>query len=204
MALRAPPGRAGRLWLLRRLEVANRGAEVLEQKQQTLLREQQRLSVRLTAAAAEWDRLAAEAARWNGRALAIAGERRLRLASLHRRGPAEVTVERRNTLGVVYAESALVEPGKAPDFVSLGGGASVALAARAHAEALAAAAEYAAARAAHEAITAELTATSRRRRAIERRWIPDHEAALHRLALTLDERELDDHVRVRWALHGRR
>jgi vacuolar-type H+-ATPase subunit D/Vma8 len=177
---------------------------VLEQKQQTLLREQQRLAVRLAGAAAEWERLGAEAAGWNERALAIAGARRLRLAALHRPGPAEVTVERRNTLGVVYPETAVVEPGKTPDFVSLGGGASVALAARAHAEALAAAAEYAAARAAHEAISAEVTATSRRRRAVERRWIPDHETALHRLELALDERELEDHVRVRWALHAQR
>ena len=201
MTIRVPPGRAGRLWLVRRLEVATRGADVLDQKRQTLLREQQRLSVRLAEAAAEWERKAAEAARWNDRALAIAGPRRLRLASLHRRGLAEVTVERRNALGTVFPEAAtVIGLGEAPDFVSLGGGASVALAARAHTDALAAAAGHAAARAAHEAIAAEFAATTRRLRAIEHRWIPDHEAALRALELTLDARELEDTARGRWAL----
>jgi vacuolar-type H+-ATPase subunit D/Vma8 len=91
----------------------------------------------------------------------------------------------------------------APDFVALGGGSSVALAAGAHVEAVRVAAECAAARAALDAIAAELTATTRRQRAIERRWIPEHEAALHRLELALDEREREDIARVRWALDRR-
>ena len=86
------------------------------------------------------------------------------------------------------------------DLVALGGGSVVALAARAHAHAVAAAAEFAAARAAHEAIAAELAATARRQRAIERRWIPEHEAALRRIELALDEREREDVARVKWAL----
>lgn len=200
MAIRVPPGRAGRLWLLRRLEVAKRGADVLDQKRRTLLRQRQWLAERLAETAAEWERQAAEAAQWNDRALAIAGERRLRLASLHRRSRAEVTVEWRNALGTVFPAEATVQLGEEPDFVALGGGSSVALAAHAHAEALAAAARYAAVRAAHEAISAELAATTRRLRAIEHRWIPAHEAALRKLELMLDERELEDTARVRWAL----
>ena len=38
MPLRVPPGRAGRPWLLHRLEVARAGADVLEEKRRALLR----------------------------------------------------------------------------------------------------------------------------------------------------------------------
>lgn len=197
--MRIPPGRAGRLWLLRRLDVAQRGADVLDQKRQTLLREQGRLADHLSAATAEWERQAAAAAEWNARALTIAGPRRLLVSALHRRGRVEVSVEWRNMLGVVVPASASVQTGSSPDFVALGGGASVALAAQAHQRALMAAAAHAAARMAYEAITVELTTTTRRLRAIERRWIPEHKAELARLELRLEELELEDVARARWA-----
>jgi V/A-type H+-transporting ATPase subunit D len=198
MAIRIPPGRAGRLWLLRRLDVARRGADVLDQKRRTLLREQERMAERLATATLEWERQAAVAAEWNTRALTIAGPRRLLVSAL-RRDRAEVSVEWLNMLGVVVPVSATVQLAASPDFVALGGGSSVALAARAHERALAAAAVHAAARAAYLAITAELAATTRRLRAIEQRWIPDHEAALGRLELRLEEVELEDLARARWA-----
>ncbi len=203
MPLRAPPGRAGRLWLVRRLELARRGVEVLDQKRQTLLSEQLRLSEVLVAAARDWELKARAAAEWNDRALAIAGERRLRLAAAAGSDCCEVEVEWRNALGTAFPAVASVHLGPERDFVALGGGSAVAFAAQAHAEAVAAAAGYAAARAAHEAITAELAATARRQRAIERRWIPEHEAALQRIELALDEREREDIARVKWALDAR-
>ncbi len=203
MPLRAPPGRAGRLWLVRRLEVARRGVEVLDQKRQALLREQQRLSGILAAATREWESKARLATEWNDRALAIAGERRLRLAASPPSGRCDVAVEWRNALGTVFPAGASVHSRPSQDLVALGGGSVVALAARAHADAAVAAAHYAAARAAHEAIEAELAATARRQRAIERRWIPEHEAELRRIALTLDEREREDIARVKWAVGAR-
>jgi V/A-type H+/Na+-transporting ATPase subunit D len=199
MALRAPPGRAGRLWLARRLEIARRGVDVLDQKRQALLREQQRLQQVLAAASDTWERLGCEASAWNDRALTIAGERRLRLAAGRAGGSCEVDVEWRNALGTVFPAAATARPAPGSDLVALGGGSSVALAARAHAAAVAAAADHAAARAAHEAVTVELAAATRRQRAIERRWIPEHEAALARLELTLDEREREEIARARWA-----
>lgn len=200
MAIRVPPGRAGRLWLVRRIDVARRGLDVLDQKRQTLLGEQQRLSATLAEAGEAWERKAREAATWNDRAAAIAGARRVRSASRYLGRPAQVTVEWRNAVGVVLAHTATVEVGESPDFVALGGGSSVALAARAHAEALSAAAACAAARSAYDAVTAELAVTARRLRVIERRWIPQHEAALGRLELTLDQNELEDTIRVRRGL----
>jgi V/A-type H+-transporting ATPase subunit D len=199
MAIRIPPGRAGRLWLLRRLDVARRGADVLDQKRQTLLREQGHLAERLSAATIEWERQAAAAKEWNARALTIAGPRRLLVSALHRRARAEVSVEWRNTLGVIVPANTRVHLGPNPDFVALGGGSSVALAAQAHERALAAAAAHSAARMADESIAAELATTTRRLRAIERRWIPDHEAELARLELRLEEVELEDVARARWA-----
>jgi V/A-type H+/Na+-transporting ATPase subunit D len=179
--------------------VARRGADVLDQKRQTLLREQGRLAERLAETTAEWERLAVAAAEWNTRALTIAGPRRLLLSAFHRRARAEVSVEWRNTLGVVVPGSTRVQLGASPDFVALGGGSTVALAARAHERALAAAAAQAAARTAHDAISAELATTTRRLRAIERRWIPQHEVELARLELRLEEVELEDVVRAHWA-----
>jgi len=188
---------------VRRLDVARRGVDVLDQKRKALLRQQQRLSEALAVAAEEWERRACEAVRWNDRALAIAGERRLRLAARHGARRCEVTVEWENALGTLFPARATVRFGPAADLVALGGGSSVALAAQAHADALAAAAVLAAAHAAYDAISAELAATTRRLRAIERRWIPEHEAALLRLELALDEREREDIARVHWALERR-
>jgi V/A-type H+-transporting ATPase subunit D len=193
MALRVPPGRTGRLWLLRRLEVARRGAEVLEQKRGTLLRERLLLAAQLAQARAEWERKAAAASDWNARALTAAGPRGHRLVALHA-DAATVAVTRRNVLGVVIPVSATVDLGPTPE-----AGAVIRLSADAHAEALLAAAALAAVQAAHEAIEAELRSTVRRLRAIERRWIPEHEAALHRLQLQLDETELADIARALWA-----
>ncbi len=198
--MRVPPGRAGRLWLLRRLEVARRGTEVLEQKRQTLLRERLRAEEALADATAAWDELARDAAGWNDRALTLAGARRLRLAAQHRAGAAAAVVSWRNLLGTTVPEEVRVEAGEASTPASVGGGPAVALSAEAHRRALVAAASFAAARAAHEAIEEELAATTRRLRAIERRWIPDHEAALRRLEITLAEHELEDVARSRFAL----
>jgi V/A-type H+-transporting ATPase subunit D len=189
---------------VRRLEVARRGADVLEQKRHALLREQRVFTERLSETEAEWHARAAEAARWNDRALVTAGPRRLRLAALYRRDRATVDIEWRNTLGTVFPATARLRLEEPPDFIALGGGATVVLAERAHVEALRAAMTYAAVRAAFDAITAELAATTRRLRAIERRWIPQHEAALHALELSLDEQQVEDMVRSRWVLEQER
>lgn len=202
MALRVPPGRAGRPWLARRIEVAERGADVLEQKRQALLREQQRLADELAEAAAEWELRARLAATWLRRAAVLAGDRPLTHARLHACGRARIEVDRRNALGVVYPAGARVELPEAPDLAGLGGTAALLATASAHREALRAAARFAAARAANEQVAAELGRTTRRLRAIERIWLPAHERALAELALSLDEGEREEAARRRWI--GRR
>ncbi len=54
-----------------------------------------------------------------------------------------------------------------------------------------------------DASTRTLRATTLRRNAIERRWIPAHEVAAAELALGLDELEREDGTRVRWATGAR-
>ena len=199
MALRPPPGRAGRQWLVRRLEVARRGADVLDQKRRALLAERRRLAAQLDQAERQWLECARLAIDANLRALALAGERQLRLAAGGNREVAEIRITGRRVIGTVVP---VLDKLRAPDPADLLpiGGPSVALSAAAHARALEAAAAYAAVRAGHEAVTNELAVTSRRLRAIERRWIPRHEQALARLEFSLDESEREDIARVRWAL----
>ena len=54
-----PPGRAVRLWLTRRLQVARRGADLLDRKLQILQAELGRRRADAAQTAAEWDRCCA-------------------------------------------------------------------------------------------------------------------------------------------------
>ncbi len=198
MRLRAPPGRAGRPWLVRRLAVARRGAEVLDEKRRGLLRERARLAESVDEAQEAWERAAREAETWLRRALLVSGRRAFELARFYVPERADVHLEWRRSLGVVYPSSAEVTLPATPDLVAPGGSSALATAAAAYGRAVAAGAHAAALRAAHDRVEAELAATTRRERALERRWIPAHEEALAALALALDETEREDAVRGRW------
>jgi V/A-type H+/Na+-transporting ATPase subunit D len=195
--IRLPPGRAGRLTLLRRLAVARRGRDVLEQKRRALLHQLLELDVLLVAARREWEERAREAELWWQRAAILAGERPLELACASVRGHAEVRITWRNALGVVYPSHATVTGPAVEDFPA-GGSSALAYAADAHRRALDAAAQLGATEIAHERTERELRATAQRLRAIERRWIPEHERALQALEIALDENDRDEAARVRW------
>jgi V/A-type H+-transporting ATPase subunit D len=177
--------------------VARRGRDVLEQKQRALRRDVERLAELADAARDEWEATAREAELWWQRAAVLAGERPLALARETSRVPAEVTLVWRNTLGVRYPADATVRPADEPA-VPAGGSAALAYAAIEHRRALEAAAQLGAAALAHERTARELRATTQRLRAIERRWIPEHERALHDVELALDERDREDAARTRW------
>lgn len=199
MRIRRPPGRAGRLWLMRRLAVARRGHDVLEQKQQALLRQLEQLEELLGDARDEWHERAQEAEVWWQRAAVLAGERPLELACETVRGEARVELVWRNSLGVVYPSHASV---RLPDgeLFPTGGSAALAHAARAHRSALEAAAELGATELAHARTSRELHATTQRLRALERRWIPAHEQALHDVEIALDESDREEAARIRWVI----
>jgi V/A-type H+-transporting ATPase subunit D len=194
--MRTPPGRVGRLWLIHRIEVGQRGRDVLEQKRQALLRQRARLDPELAEARAEWARAAGEAERWWQLAAVLGGERSLELATVAPVEAASIRIDWRNALGVVYPAD--VEVAMPDSGGPLLGSVALAQAAIAYRRALTAAARYAVTRTTHERISSELEATSHRLRAIERRWIPRHERALAELELGLDESERSEIVQIRW------
>jgi vacuolar-type H+-ATPase subunit D/Vma8 len=98
----------------------------------------------------------------------------------------------------VYPADVEVEVPPPPDVSALGGGTTLVLAAGAHRQALQAAADHGAAKLALDRVRHELRTTTRRLRAVEKRWIPEHEAALAALELALDEGERQESARVRW------
>jgi V/A-type H+-transporting ATPase subunit D len=190
-------GKAARLVLRRQLEVARRGAELLSRKRQALLAEQRRLRHAAAATAAEWTEAIAEAERWLARAALLDGaSETARVASYVERSP-ELTVAWEPLMGVVRPRIAGLEQGPAPPVSWLGGSSALHYAASAYRRATRAAAGQAAAQIALARVSRELATVARRTRAIERRWIPRHEADLAMLELSLEETEREEAARLR-------
>lgn len=194
---RVPPGRAGKLWLDRRLRTGQAAADLLDRKLRILTERQRELTGLAERTSAQWRAAWQEADRWDRRGAATGGRRELRLAA-----PAElarVTVDWVDQMGVRYPAAArCTPPGPAPDD-RLPGTAALVAAAAAYRTALAAAAEAAAAAAAATAVATELDRTRRRLHAINDRWLPRLEAALRERSAALAEQELAETVRLRWA-----
>jgi len=192
-----PPGRAGRLWLTRRLRVARRGADLLDRKLQILQAELGRRRTAAAQTAAEWDRCCAEAQRWLLRAAMLGGQRAVRLAADGQ--AADVTISCDVTMGVRH-------PGGATCRIPVPAtwdGPALAATRQAHGAALTAAVRHAAAAEALRVIEAEAIATRYRLRAIRDRWIPRLEQALAEVTLALEEQELADAARLRLAMAPR-
>lgn len=185
-----PPGRAGRLWLRRRLRVAERGADLLDRKLRVLRGELGPLRAAEAEAAADWHRRGADAQTWLLRATLLGGQRAVRLAAAGR--PAEVTIAYATLMGVRYPSgTTCVIPGS-----GAWDGPALAGARRAHRAALAAAVRHAAAAEAVRVVTAEALATQHRLRAIRDRWIPRLEQALTEVTLAIEEQEIADAARL--------
>jgi V/A-type H+-transporting ATPase subunit D len=203
MALRAPPGRAGRLWLVARLEIARRGAELLDRKRRALLRERRRVRGEVEVAQEAWRQADARAAAWSARAAILDGAARLELLARHAGEPASLELSWTNLMGARLPTIESLTVPDPPPLSALGGSSAAAFAARACADAAVAAARYAIARRAELELSVELRRASRRLRALQERWIPQHEAALAQLDLVLDENQREQAARARWAT-GRR
>jgi len=191
--LAVPPGRAGRLWLVQRLAVADRTAGLLDRKLQVLTAELDRLRVTAERTGQEWDAACREAQRALLRAVLLGGERAVRLAD--GTADAQVTVSYAVTMGARHPAAARYSIGEPSGW----DGAAVAAASQAHRAALEAAARHAAASAAVAVIEAETTTTRNRLRAVRDRWIPGLSQALMEVELALDEMERDDAARLRIA-----
>ncbi len=199
MRLRRPAGRAGRLWLGRRLDVAHRADNVLDQKRRALQRALHEAERLCEQARGEWEPVARDAERWWQRAAILAGERVLDLALHGVERPARLRLAWTHTLGVEHPGEPRIDLPPTPSFPA-GGSAALAYAAQAHGRALDAAAQLGAAQLVRDRTATELARTTLRLRALERRWIPAHERALRDLELELDERDREEAARTRWAI----
>jgi V/A-type H+-transporting ATPase subunit D len=189
-----PPGRAGRMWLERRLEVARRGADVLDRKLRILQGELDRLRAAAAQTGRRWDDCSADAQQCLLRAALLGGQRAIRLAAAD--GPADVRISYAVTMGVRHPASATCLPPAGPGPWA---GPALAEAGRAHQRALDAAVAHAAATAALRILEAEAASTRYRLRAIKDRWIPRLEQARAEVAFAIDEQERADGARLRLA-----
>ena len=194
-----PPGRAGRTWLHARLTTARRAADLLRAKLHVLQGEQQRYHREAGRTAAAWAASCRAAEEWSLRA-ALLGGRRALLAAVPSE-PARVEVVRTLSMGVEHPVTATVRGGEPAATAVPPGNAALVQAAAASRAALASAAEHAAVTEAVRRLDAEVTATRRRLRAVEDRWIPRLTEALHELEAVLAETELAEGDRLRRA-HG--
>lgn len=195
--LRVPPGRAGRLWLNRRLGTARHAAALLDRKLHVLRTERERLALVAEHTGAEWAAAQREADEWLTRAAVLGGQRDLRLSSADRL--AEVTIRWDAVMGVRYPGDTVFTPPAESAGARIPGTAALVEAAAAHQRALRAAVAHAAATAACRILEAETAETRRRLHAIADRWTPRLESALRLLVERLDETERAEAVQLRWA-----
>lgn len=191
-----PPGRAGRLRLIRRLATARRASDLLARKLRILRREQERLDLLVERTSDEWGHTCAAADLWAVRASLLGGQRALRLAAGQE--TATVTLQWSATMGIRYPSAGALSAGDAGPHLF----ATAALYASrdAHRQALDAAVKHAAATAARRIVGAEVVDTRTRLRAIDDRSIPRLQEALVLLEASLDELEHADAARVRRAV----
>ena len=195
--LAAPPGRAGRLWLQRRLQTARRGCELLDQKLRILQDEAGRLRTAAARTAAEWERCHARADEWLLRAGLLGGQRAIRLSAGP--APADVTISYATIMGVRFpARATCASPQPAT-----WDGPVLTVAREAHRAALAAAVDHAVAAEALRLVEAEALATRYRLRAVRDRWVPRLEQALAEVTFAVEEQERADAARLRLAAPGK-
>ena len=198
MPLRIPPGRAGRTWLIGRLDTARRGADLLDRKRQALLREQARARAEADAARLAWEESLAQAELWTARAVMLDGPGRLELLARHVTTRATVALAWSNLMGAQLPALREIAVAPLPPMSALAASTAAVLAANAWCQAARDAARHAVALRTDAEVSAELARASRRLRALQKRWIPQHEAALAQLDLALDEAQREQAARVRW------
>jgi vacuolar-type H+-ATPase subunit D/Vma8 len=187
-------GRAGKVRLERRLLTARHGAALLERKQRIMSDELERLQLHADDLAEDWANSAREAAVWLRRAEALDGREGIERSSADE--IAQVDIRWGGAMGVAYPEDATCEP---PSLSAPGGSSALSFAVQTHRVALAAGVKHAAIQRAVLLVTVELASTRTRQRSIENRWIPRLENELRALHRALEDQELEESLRVRWA-----
>jgi vacuolar-type H+-ATPase subunit D/Vma8 len=204
-ALRTPPGRAAHRWLVHRLGVARRSADMLDRRHHLLRVELRRLDAAAGEARAGFETALRDAEVWVQRALVAGGIDQLRIVAAHLPSSASLTTTWDRLLGVEVCTQQRCDVPDAPRASRTGLTSALDVSAARYSTALVAAGVDAAARQSRDAVAADLGLTARRLRGLQRRSIPRLEAALAELETRLDETERDEAVRARWAgVGGRR
>jgi len=193
--LQRPPGRMGRLWLMSRLELAERGVTLLEEKLHLLAEEREALGEQVESTRRAWHTACREADVWQLRATLLGGEGAIALASPS--DAASITVEWATTSGVRYPDRVRCRLPPADDPALIYTGSAVVRAGEAHRAALVAAVEHAVAASALATIEREFRATRLRARALSKHWLPRLRDELTRVNLELEERDRAESSRLR-------
>ncbi|MFI9847012.1 V-type ATP synthase subunit D [Nonomuraea sp. NPDC051941] len=195
MRLRIPPGRAGRMWLRRRLTAVRHGLDVLDRKLRILRREQDRLAKNAARTQAEWSDACRAADEWLLRVTRLGGQRAVRLAAAARL--AEVQVHWADAVGTSYPARVSCMLPDLDAAVPLPITTALVPARHAYRAALLAGLEHAIAAEGARIMTAETASTNRRIRALKDRLLPLLEELLAAVELSLDEMERADTDRAR-------
>lgn len=202
-AVRHPPGRAGRLWLRRRLATAERGSDQLGRKLRVLLSAREGVRRHLADADRTWVVTVDDARTWQLRAGVLGGQQAY--ARHPNVAPVAVGMSWTSVVGVTIPCDPMVEEasGRTASPAAVAGNAAVAAAADAFDKALQAAADVAVAQEADRRLEAEIGLTRQRVRALERRWLPALRSALAQVEQALEFDEQEEAGRLRLALSER-
>lgn len=187
-----PTGRAGRLWLLHRIAVAQSGADQLERKTRILAAEIAQRRAAADVRRAEWCTRCDEADAWLVRAALVRGHDATKSAWIE---AVDVNISWTSTMGVRHPASANVgEPG---DCDTTTPGVAAHYAKLAFDAAVRAALDLAVADATVAALDRELVINRRRARILQHHWVPRLRARLRDLELALAQTEQEDQSRLR-------
>ena len=196
LGTRIPPGRAGRMWLRRRLGTAERGRDQLDRKLRILLPELQRLRIQAGRLRAQWAAACADASTWLLRATLLGGQDVLRKAEPS--APVEIELTWTTAMGLRYpVDVTIVNP--VEELPMPAGNSAIGPATAAFRTALRCGVRAAAADDAVRRVEAEIAVTRRRLRALEKRWLPWLQDALTGLEQSVELAEQEDGMRLRRA-----
>lgn len=190
-----PPGRMGRLWLLGRLELAERAVSLLEEKLCVLSELRAVLEEKAAQTRGRWQDASRDADEFGIRAMLFGGQRAITMATP--REDASVKIRWSTTAGVRHPDRVVCGLPSSDDPAVIHTSSATVQAAEGYREALVAAAEYATARSALSSVERELNATRLRARALSRHWLPHLRDGLARIELQLEEQERAEAINVR-------
>jgi V/A-type H+/Na+-transporting ATPase subunit D len=185
----------GRLWLLSRLELAERAVSLLEEKLRVLSELHGVLLRRAAQTRRDWEEACRAADVWGLRASLLGGQRTLEMATTCEQ--ASVTIQWAAAAGTRYPDHALCALPSGDEPIVVYTSSATVLAAGAYRTAVLAVAGYAAAQSALDTIERELHATRLRARALSRHWLPAMRDELAGIELQLEEQERAEAIRMR-------